>query len=226
MKKALTLVVLIVTPSLIFAQGSVNLNNRSGLVQRWTSAYDSTLAPVPVGGGYVQLVAAPVGTALPGPLGVYEGSFGFLPGYSSLAGFLAANPGWAVAQTYPEWGVPLAPVPINSRAGIFNGPGAVIPNIGWGANADYVVIGWTGPYASYDAAYAADLATPNSSFLGMSAIATTETCSMAYINPGVPVSLWPTFQGMTLAPEVIPEPTTVLLAGLGAVLLLLFRRRG
>ena len=88
-----------------------------------------------------------------------------------------------------------------------------------------MVIGWTGPYATYDAAYVADLATPNSSFLGMSAVATTET-GVTQINPGVPVNLSITFQGMTLAPAVIPEPTIVLLAGLGAVLLLLFRRRG
>lgn len=164
MKKALTLVVLIVTPSMIFAQGSIEFNNRTGLVQQWTSAYDSTLAPVPVGGGYVQLIAAPVGTPLQ-PLGVYAGSSGFLPGYSSLAGFLAANPGWAVP--YAGWGAtPFAPAPISFAPGIFSGGSGVIPSIGDGADADYVVIGWTGPYATYDAAYSADLANPNSSFSG------------------------------------------------------------
>jgi hypothetical protein len=40
------------------------------------------------------------------------------------------------------------------------------------------------------------------------------------------VSLSATFQGITLAPAVIPEPTAVLLAGLGAGLVLLFHRRG
>jgi hypothetical protein len=223
MKKALTLVVLIVTPSMIFAQGSIEFNNRTGLVQQWTSAYDSTLAPVPVGGGYVQLIAAPVGTPLQ-PLGVYAGSSGFLPGYSSLAGFLAANPGWAVP--YAGWGAtPFAPAPISFAPGIFSGGSGVIPSIGDGADADYVVIGWTGPYATYDAAYSADLANPNSSFFGMSAITTTHTGQLQ-INPGTPVPLSSTFQGMTLAPAVIPEPTTALLGGLGAVLLLLFRRRG
>ena len=178
MKKALTLVVLIVTPSLIFAQGTVVLQNQTGLVQQWTSSYDSTLVPVPVGGGYVQLIAAPVGTALPAPLGVYAGSSGFLPGYSSLAGFLAANPGWDVPWSGDVFGNLYdlqAPAPINFAPGIFDGGDMVIDNIGNGADADYVVIGWTGPYATYDAAYAADLANPNSSFLGMSAIATTHT---------------------------------------------------
>jgi hypothetical protein len=60
----------------------------------------------------------------------------------------------------------------------------------------------------------------------MSAIATTPTAD-PFVSPyELPINLRVTFQGMTLAPAVIPEPTTVLLAGLGAVLLLLSRRRG
>jgi hypothetical protein len=98
--------------------------------------------------------------------------------------------------------------------------------LGPGADADYVVIGWTGPYATYDAAYAANLATPNSSFLGMSAIATTHTGGeILGTGPVNPEPLRLTFQGIILAPAVIPEPTTFLLAGLGAVLLGLFPRR-
>jgi PEP-CTERM motif len=221
MKKALTLVVLIVTPSIIFAQGTVSIGNQTGRVQRWTSAYDSTLVPVPKGGGYVELIATTKGNPLLHPLGVYQGSSGFLPGYSSLAGFLAANPGWAVASGQYN------PGPIGFGPGVFANGNATIGNIGEGADADYVVIGWTGPYATYDAAYAADLANPNSSFLGMSGIATTQTGDPMPFGgpPDVPVNLKVTFQGMTLAPAVIPEPTTVLLAGLGAALLLLFRRR-
>jgi hypothetical protein len=218
MRKALALVVLIATPATISAQGTVVFVNFStGLVQQWTSSSDPTLVPVSVGSGYVQLVAAPTGTPLPGPLGAYESSSGFLPGYSSLAGFLAANPGW---------GVPWAPVPISAAPGRFNGGTFTIYPLVPGADADYVVIGWTGPYATYDAAYAADLANLNSSFLGMSAITTTQTGNPTLSPPGVAIALGPTFQGITLAPAVIPEPTTVLTAGLGAVLLLQLRRRG
>jgi len=219
MKKVLTVFVLMVTPVILFAQGTVVFQNLTGLVQRWTSVSNSSLDPVPAGGGYVQLITTPKGNPLLHPLGIYEGSAGFLPGYASLAGFLAANPGWAVPQ---------APVPITAAPGMFNGGGATIYNIAEGAYADYVVIGWTGPYADYDAAYAAAMANPNSSFLGMSAIATTATGDpMPYGGPpGTPINLNLTFQGMTLAPALVPEPTTLSLIALGAVLLLLFRPRG
>ena len=169
MKKALALVVLIVTPSTIFAQGTVYIGNHTGLVQQWTSAYDSTLVPVPKGGGYVELIATTKGNPLLHPLGVYEGSSGFLPGYSSLTGFLAANPGWIVPFGNANPGT------IGLGPGVFANGNATIANIFPGADADYLIIGWTGPYATYDAAYAADLANPNSAFLGMSAIATTHT---------------------------------------------------
>jgi len=229
MKKALTLVVLIFTPSIIFAQGTVGFNNSTGLVQQWTSSSDSTLAPVPVGGGYVELIATTAGNPLLHPLGVYEGNSGFLPGYSFLAGFLADNPGWVVPSSF-LYALPAPPVPapISGTAGRFNGGDMLIPPpaVLNGADADYLVVGWTGPYPTYDAAYAADLANSNSSFLGMSAIATTHTGDPYASPPGTAVSLSATFQGITLAPAVIPEPTAVLLAGLGAGLVLLFHRRG
>ena len=60
----------------------------------------------------------------------------------------------------------------------------------------------------------------------MSAIATTHTGDPYASPPRTAVSLNVTFEGITLAPAVIPEPTAVLLAGLGAVLLLLSHRCG
>jgi hypothetical protein len=226
MKKELTLFVLIITPSISFAQGTVQFNNKLATpVQQWTSSSDPTLVPVPIGGGYVQLIAAPKGTPLLAPLGVYAGSSGFLPAYSSLAGFLAANPGWAVP--FAGLGADLSgPVPMVLAPGHFNGGVMTIYPLGEGADADYLVIGWTGAYATYDAAYAADLGNPNSSFLGISAIATTRTGDPLLSPPGSAVSLSITFQGITLAPAVIPEPTTALLAALGALLLMVLRRRG
>jgi hypothetical protein len=91
-------------------------------------------------------------------------------------------------------------VPINNAPGIFSGGTVTVFATSAGGEADYLVIGWTGPYATYDAAYAADLATPNSSLLGMSAIATTATGDVFHTPPGTPVSLSTTFAGITLAP--------------------------
>src|ERR1035437_9267797 len=89
MKKAFTLVVLIVTPTMAFAQGTVAFNNQTGLVTSYPA--------LPKSGGSVELIAAPQGTPLPNPLGTYVWQDlrpYFIPNYSSLSGFLAANPGW------------------------------------------------------------------------------------------------------------------------------------
>src|ERR1035441_2877011 len=102
MKKALTLIVLIVTPAMAFAQGTVTLANQTGLVRMWTSPSDPTLINVPKGGGYVELIAAPVGPALVNPLFSVTGGFN----YSSVAGFLAANPGWALPSNASGPGTP------------------------------------------------------------------------------------------------------------------------
>ena len=213
MKKAFTLVVLMVTPTMAFAQGTVILQNQTGLVKQWTTATDRTLISVPKNGGYVELIAAPTGTALPNPLGSHNAS-GFNPNYSSLSGFLGANPGWAVAG---------GACPIALGAGLFSSGTVTINNIAEGANAEYFLIGWTGAFTSYDAAYAAG------AFISASAIATTTTGDpLATPVPGFPVSLRPTFAGLMgplLAIAPIPEPTSFALAGLGLAALLVFRRR-
>jgi hypothetical protein len=198
------------------AQGTVAFQNgTNSLVKQWTSLTDSTLTNVPRGGGFVELIAAPVGTPLLHPL--FTKFWGLYPNYWSLSSFLGANPGWAA----------LAITPISSfSAGRFNGGTVTITDIAEGANADYMVIGWTGNYASYDAAIAASLLFPNS-FVGISAIATTATGNPLAIPPDTPVPLSATFFGMTLIPvdTAAPEPSTVALASVGTVTLMLFRRR-
>jgi hypothetical protein len=93
MRKAFTLVVLIVTSTMAFAQGTVGFNNSlAGLVKQWTSATDPALISVPTNGGYVQLIAAPKGTPLPNPLFTVTMG-GNYANYSSVSSFLSANPG-------------------------------------------------------------------------------------------------------------------------------------
>jgi hypothetical protein len=215
MKKAFTLLVLIISPTMALAQGTVVLENQTGLVKQW-SATDNNLISVPKGGGYVELIAAPVGTALAHP---------FLPGpggieYSSLAGFLAANPGWALPSNSAGAGTPAL---IGLAPGIFAGGVYTINNIGAGANAEYFLIGWTGSATTADAAIAGWNAGQN--WFSESAIAITATGDPLATPPGVPINLKSTFAGMSL-PVLIPEPSSFALAGLGlAALLALCRRR-
>ena len=185
MKKAFTLVVLIVTPTMAFAQGTVALQNQTGLVKQWTSLTDQTLIPVPKNGGYVELMSAPVGTALANPN---------LLLFSSLAAFLAANPGWSL----PDPGSSPTPAIIGFGAGLFNSGTLILHGIPGGANAEYIIAAWTGAFTTYDAAYAAALADPNASVIGLSPIATTATGNPSAIPPGTAVSLRPTFPGITL----------------------------
>ena len=209
MKKALILIVLLVTPTLALAQGTVVLQNQTGLIRQWTSSSDSTLIPVPKNGGYVELMSASAGTFLPNPS---------LTSFSSLAGFLAANPGWSL----PDPGSSATPAIIGFGPGLFNGGTLILHGIPGGANAEYIIAAWTGAFTTYDAVYAAVLADPSASFIGLSPIYTTATGNPSLTPPGLPVSLRSTFGGLVMG---TPEPSAFTLAGLGAVMLVLFRRR-
>jgi len=210
MNKALPLVVMIVTPTMAFAQGTVALQNQTGLVRQRTSSSDPTLIAVPKNGGYVELMSAPVGTALPNPN---------LTGFSSLSSFLAANPGWSFAQGNPAASI------IGFGAGLFNGGMLTIPGIPPGGPAEYMIIGWTGAYTTFEAAYSAYASDPSSSFIGISAIDyIAKTGDPTSTPPGTAVSLRPTFTGITFAPP-IPEPPSFALAGLGLAALLVLRHR-
>ncbi len=226
MTKPFALLMLVAFPTLAFAQGTVTFQDGTGRVQQWTSVYEPTLILVPTNGGFVQLIAAPQGTPLPNPLFTMTAG-GSYANYGSLSSFLATNPGWAAAVNVSG---DAAPTPIRGIPGFYNGGTYTINNIAEVqppgiAQADYLVIGWTGDFNSYDAAYAASAADQAASFLGVSAIATTMTGDPLWTPPGAPINLRTTFQGMTLAPVITPEPTAFALAALGATALLISRRR-
>jgi hypothetical protein len=211
MKKLLGIVAISVLAASAFAQGTVVFQNITGTVQQWTSATDPALISVAKGGGFVELLAAPSGTALASSL-VSVTAGGAAVNYSSLEGFLAANPGWAaVSGAITGLGNPVA--------GYFSGGTVTIGNIAAGASAEYTVIGWTGSAATFDAALAA-----SGTFFGQSPMFTTGTGDPTATPPGTATSLKTTFTGMVLAP-VVPEPATFALAGLGLAALLVFRRR-
>jgi hypothetical protein len=125
MKKAFALIVLMVTPTMVFPQGTVSFGNSlTALVKQWTSATDPTLISVPTNGGFVQLIAAPRGTPLPNPLFTMAMA-GNYANYSSVSSFLAANPGWAAAVNNGG----ALPAPIRGTAGLFLGGAYTINNI-------------------------------------------------------------------------------------------------
>ena len=213
MKKAFALVVLIVTPFILFAQGTIFVaNSASAVVQMVHPPGVGGFTYVAVNGGMVQFFAAADSTPF-SPLGALEPySRSFALNYSSLAGFLAANSGWNAYNT-----ANIAPI-----AGRFNAGTVTVAPLAHGGNIEYVMIGWTGPSTALDAAIAS-----GSAFIGESALYT----GIATVDPTVPPSISSfiatSFLGLTLAPiATIPEPSIFSLAGLGAVLLLLFRRRG
>src|ERR1039457_2113865 len=126
MKKLLGIMAITALAASAFAQGTVILQNQTGLVKQWTSASDPTPINVPKNGGFIELIAAPANTPLVGQA----------LNYSSLSGFLAANPLWAA-------GAP-ASGSIAFGAGLFSSGTVTIGNIGAGASAEYFLLGWTG----------------------------------------------------------------------------------
>jgi len=210
MKKLLGIMALTAFAASAFAQGTISLANQTGKVQEWTSSQNTTLISLPKGAGYIEVFAAPIGTAFT-PLGVL-GANGFTPADSTVSSFLGANPGWAAVAG--SIGL------VNTAAGLFGNGTVTINNIAEGANAEYVIIGWAGTATTYDAAYQAN------DFAGESAVGTTTTGDpLATPVAGTPTSLKGEFAGMTLAPLVVPEPASFALAGLGLAALLVFRRR-
>ena len=198
-----------------FAQGTVVFQNLTGQIKQWTSASDATLIASPKGAFTVDLISAASGIALPNPLGAYNASGNFVvnPSYTTLATWLAANPGWssdAVGGT-------------SSVNGIFNnGTVSLIGIPGTATSAQYLIVGWASTAVDLDHAIA------NKDWIGESAIFTTTVGNPDLTPPGVATSLKATFTGMTLAPSgtaTVPEPATFALFGLGAAALLIFRRR-
>jgi hypothetical protein len=184
MKKVSSLVVLILAPTMAFAQGTIAIGNTaSELVQQWTAVGNPTLISVPTGQGHIEFLAAPAGTAFTPFMGPGEN-------FSTLAGFLAANPGWnayAILST-------VAP-------GRFVGTTVTVSPLAPGGNIEYFIIGWTGSYATCDLALAAAQANPGSSFFGESALLTSTTGNPTSTPiPGTPTPINATFTGMVLVP--------------------------
>lgn len=220
MKKLLGILAISALAASAFAQGTVTFGNQTGRVQQWTSTTDNTLVYGTAGNAMVQLIAAPAGTALNNALSGSLTPLGAFLNYSTLGAFLGANPLWTIPT-----GVGSNPGGLQGTAGVFNDGVLSIAGVAGGANAVYAVIGWTGTYATLDAAITAAMINNANSFIGISGVITTATGDPSASPPGTPAALKTTFTGLVMAPVYIPEPATFALAGLGLAALLMFRRR-
>lgn len=113
--------------------------------------------------------------------------------------------------------VDIFPVP-----GRFNGGTVVLDGIAGGETATLQLRAWStaSGFNNYEEAFASGNPAWDA---GVSSIWTQATGNPNSEPPGTPTAITPGFTGMDLQP--IPEPSTVLLAVLGGLGLLLFRRR-
>ena len=207
MKKLLGILAISALAASAFAQGTISIQNTATeLIQQWTAEGNSTLMSVPAGQGHVQFFAAPAGSSLT-PLGSL-GALGFSTSYTTLAGFLAANSSW---NAYA--------INTTVAAGRIVGNTVTVTPLTPGASIDYITIGWTGAFTTLDQAIAGGAMIGESPML-------VSTTGNPTVTPAVTPSLMnATYTGIVLAPQVVPEPTSFALAGLGLAALVAFRRR-
>jgi hypothetical protein len=199
MKKYLSILAVVAMASSAFAQGTVAFaNNGQSLVTASGTA-------IPANGGFAQLLWAPSGTA----------SSAYTQG--DPAAWFAANPGWAAA-TAAQGGIDA----IGPVAGRFTGNTVTVPTATPGATIQAIVAGWTGNYADLNLAYAGHAS------IGFSAAFQVATGNPTTVPPGTAASITGAgqFTGLNALPTtIIPEPSTLALAGLGVAALLVLRRR-
>lgn len=201
MKKYLSMLAVVAVAASAFAQGTVNFsNNGTTLVKAGADA--ASAVAVPAAGGYVQFLWAPSGSTA----GAYTGQ--------SLTAWLGANTAWKAIDTSIKAFGPVA--------GRFLGGTVSVPTATAGAPIQAIVAAWTGNFASFDAAVAAG--TGQWGLSSAFAVATGNPNTTPAGTPGL-ITGAGGFTGMTITSSIIPEPSTLTLAGLGAAALMIFRRR-
>ena len=210
----------------VFAQGTVTFSAGAshGLIQY--SPDGTTLTPVPTAGvstpatvgafGQLNLAVYSAASATPAPFGA-----AFLTALLLPAAWVEATPVSSV----------IFPLAGNTLSTTFT-----LGNVATGGSGEVMLVGWTGTFANWNAAYTAWQANPQGVLLGW----TGQTLSGGALewanatgNPNGSPPVTPVaftygaagFNGLVLTTTVVPEPSTFALAGLGAAALLIFRRR-
>jgi hypothetical protein len=204
MKKILSTIAILAVASAGFAQGFVTLNNNTGTLFSTN------------------------GTAAGEPASTSAYYFDVL--VETWTGSLVAATG-ANAVTGANWldtGVVTPNTSTGQPGRILAQSGVSAANWAVGVTNEFIIVGWT---ANLGATWALAEANLASGWFGQTPVSFEASGAAA---PGTPSTLWsaslgaqtygnPIAAGLNLAP--IPEPTTLALAGLGSLSLLLFRRR-
>ena len=211
----LALSALALVPS-VFAQGTVSIPLSLSYEAQYSLDWGSTIIPIPVGNpavipGYgqinIQVYSAPVGTASPFS--------------ADNAGLIPAP--WIASSTTPLHQIIGAPglTPLTTFS---------LTGVAGGANAEVMVVGWTGSSADWNTAWAAGnalYAWTGSQSSGGALAWVNGTGNPGGSPPSPPVALVTGaagYNGLHIY-FAIPEPSTFALAGLGAAMLMIFRRR-
>jgi hypothetical protein len=225
MKKLITIVALVVGTALGYSQGTIAVQNTTAGISTNTAAYGSGVS------------------GISGPTFNAANTFYYALLYQTYTGTLTTNyAGSSAGWTFAEYGT-------NVSTGGIKGPGAGSGTsiTGWGAPSGstydtgtemyYILVGWSSNLGSTWAAVQGQLNT--SSWITQSGFFGVSPLSWTYAGGG-PSSLpapnifgtgaGPGAQGIpgsfTLYQTItVPEPSTIALAGLGALSMLLIRRR-
>jgi len=106
----------------------------------------------------------------------------------------------------------------HTAPGRFSGGAVTVPTAVAGGGAAFVIRGWTGSSLTWAGINGATDMQGYSSIFSLAATGNPTT-----VPAGTPVAITPAFTGLTVG--VVPEPSSMVLAGLGAASLLMFRRR-
>jgi len=191
---------LLCTLAVVGLAASVFAQGQINLASGSNLVKDSSGTAVPMNGGFVQLLWGTAPLAVPWDPAVH----------SSLAGWLALNPTWTEVATAKAINGPVA--------GRFNNN---IVDVATVNTINAAIAAWTGAATTFDGAIAAQ------GQVGISgAFSIKPGNPNATPIPELAASTAGLFPGVNLsAINVIPEPSSLALAGLGAAALLIFRRR-